>query len=122
MYNDLFETRSASNPVSMIFRRFNSKSTDALTNRFTELILEQLSKDPNLMSKLNESEAAKFKSQFDSQLHYLKLEKLLKYNKHGREISTSKPWTGAESAKDASLRMLVDSAPQTKAFCTVKDP
>lgn len=74
------------------------------------------------MSKLNETEAAKFKDQFESQLHYLKLEKLLKHNKHAREIVNSKPWSGSESVKDSSLRMLVDSAPKPKPSIAHKTP
>lgn len=106
----------------------------ALVERFTQILESKLS-EPTLTKSLveedknlkqlydkytSETQADKeFQSLYQRQLGSLKSEKLLKGNKHARDLAdtvTNKPWDGSESVIDASLRMLVDSKPPPKKF------
>ncbi|CAH6718377.1 hypothetical protein CLIB1444_01S05380 [[Candida] jaroonii] len=94
-------------------RRFQSNS--ALTNRFNEILENKLSLDPRIKEiEAKVTEEKQFNNKYANQLGYLKSEKLLRHNQHGKEIANATPWTGTESTKDASLRMILDSKPKPK--------
>lgn len=111
-YNANHSTGTEPNNSSKAGVSNDDDSTDALTARFTQLLQDQIESNPNLINKLNEE--SKYSQKYSPQLTYLKLEPLLKFNKHGKDLASSRPWTGQETNSDANLRMLVDSLPKPK--------
>lgn len=102
-------------------------ATTALHERFTAMIESRV--DSSTMSSIrNNPEVEKvlekyadglvdFSNRFQSEISYLKLEPLLQRNRHAREIADtliSPAWSGTELVRDASLRMLIDTAPKPK--------
>lgn len=111
----------ASKTVSLILaknmlqlRRYSTPNNSAIASRFSQILQEKLQNDPSLRNKLNEQEKLEFELKFSHQLNYLKLETLLKYNKHSKQLATEKPWSGTESGHNTSLRMILDLKPKPK--------
>lgn len=104
----------------------NDPSPSALEERFTSLLessidssnFSSIKNNPDLakiLKKYSENSEATFKSKYQSEISYLKLENLLARNKHAREIAdtiTTPAWSGRESVEDSNLRMIIDTAPK----------
>lgn len=117
---------SSLHSIDKVFRpikRFKSTNSDksndshALANRFNEILNEQLSHtnksilDKNVQDQITNNT---YNSQYQNQLAYVKLENLLKYNKHAQSLVNATPWSGNESQLDANLRMILDLKPKPK--------
>lgn len=101
-------------------RRFNHNS--AINTRLQAILEDKITSDTSthLHNTLNAkfgpkvSEKATYDATYSNQLGYLKLETLLKYNKHGAEIAKLKPWDGQEDIKETSIRMMTDLIPKSR--------
>lgn len=105
----------------------NDKATSALHERFTAMLESKV--DSSAISSIrNNPEAAQvlekyadglidFTHRYQSEISYLKLEPLLRRNRHAREIADtliSPAWSGTELVRDSNLRILIDTAPKPK--------
>ncbi|CCH45654.1 DnaJ subfamily C member 28 [Wickerhamomyces ciferrii] len=109
--------------MRLIKRFYSSKKSieNAFTRRLAELEEEiipkndpllgsshnsLIDKDPKLIKLSNELEAKKFEHDNQKSIYTSQLPRYA--GKQAKDIAYSQPWTGEESPKDSSLRMLVD--------------